>query len=229
MSIPIIGSGFYMANNSSTWFIGACCHAARALWVYLVIMLIIIVVLMILTVFGFVVTGQGGGVPVPGRVYMEYHLQDYSNWLRSRVKADKNWDSIKGCIIGSKTCGKVVGWTPFDYMRNDLAPLQSGCCKPPTSCTYGQAVIMGQDPDCYKWNNDQSVLCYACDSCKAGVLETIKRDWHKLSVLNVIVLVLLIVLYSIGCCAFQNTRRPESAFPFGLNRMAKVRTGWDFW
>lgn len=145
-SIPIIGAGLYMAKDSTTCenflqtpllvvgfivliislagFIGACFHVAWALWVYLVVMLLLIVALMVITVFGFVVTSQGGGAQVSGRVYREYHLQDYSPWLRDRVKDPKYWNNIRGCILGSKTCAKVAAWTPVDYLRNDMTPIQ---------------------------------------------------------------------------------------------------------
>lgn len=107
--------------------------------------------------------------------------------------------------------------------------MQSGCCKPPTACTYNVAtMMMTQDPDCYRWNNAPNLLCYECDSCKAGVLEDIRGNWHKLSVLTVTMLVLLIGIYSIGCCAFRNTRRAETDYPYGENRMTKVRPRWDY-
>ena len=88
---------------------------------------------------------------------------------------------------------------------------------------------MAQDMDCFKWNSDPSILCYECDSCKAGVLEDIRRDWRKLSVLNVIMTLLLIGIYCIGCCAFRNTQRSETDYPYGENRMSKVRPRWDFY
>ncbi|KAL9225003.1 hypothetical protein vseg_000976 [Gypsophila vaccaria] len=252
VSIPIICGGLYMAKNSTTCesflqkpllaigliilvvsiagFVGACFHITWALWVYLVTMLVLILSLMVVTLFGFVETGQGGGAPVVGRVYREYHLGEYSSWLRNRVKEGGNWESISACVFGSNTCSRVANWTPFDYMRNGLTPVQSGCCKPPTSCTYGQGpIITGQDPDCYKWNNDPNILCYNCDSCKAGVLETIRKDWHKLSVLNVVLLILLVALYSIGCCAFQNTRRADAGYMYGLGGLAKARPRWNFY
>ncbi|RWW63663.1 hypothetical protein BHE74_00029145 [Ensete ventricosum] len=90
--------------------------------------------------------------------------------------------------------------------------------------------MAAQDEDCYRWNNAADVLCYGCDSCKAGVLEQVRRDWHKLSVLNVVILMFLIGIYSVGCCAFRNARRAESEYPFGENRMSKVHPRWDyFW
>lgn len=107
--------------------------------------------------------------------------------------------------------------------------MQSGCCKPPTACNYNvETVMMSQDPDCYRWNNAPAMLCYECDSCKAGVLEDIRRNWHKLSVLIVTMLILLIGVYSIGCCAFRNARRAETDYPYGENRMTKVRPRWDY-
>lgn len=145
-SIPIIGAGLYMAKDSTTCvnflqtpllvvgfiilivslagFIGACFHVAWALWVYLVVMLLLIVALMVITVFGFIVTSQGGGDRVSGRIYKEFHLQDYSPWLRDRVNNPKYWNNIRGCIMGSKTCAKVAAWTPVDYLRNDMTSIQ---------------------------------------------------------------------------------------------------------
>ncbi|PSS05094.1 Tetraspanin-6 like [Actinidia chinensis var. chinensis] len=249
-SIPIIGGGLWMARSSTTCesflqtpllaigfiilivslagFIGACFHVAWALWVYLLVMLLLIGALMSFTIFGFIVTAEGGGEVVEGRVYKEYHVGKYSPWLRKRVAEAKYWETIRSCILGSKTCAKIEYWTPYDYLQRDMSPIQSGCCKPPTSCNYG-VTMMSQDQDCYRWNNAPNLLCYECDSCKAGVLESVRNDWHKLSVLNIVMLILLIGIYSIGCCAFQNTKRAETDYPYGENRMSKVRPRWDFY
>ncbi|KAD2804891.1 hypothetical protein E3N88_38268 [Mikania micrantha] len=140
-------------------------------------MLLLIAALMAVTIFGFIVTGAGGGMAVSGRFYNEYHLQDYSPWLRKRVEDPKYWMTIRSCILGSKTCRDIVMWSPVDYLTRDMSPLQSGCCKPPSECTYEMS-MMSQNIDCYKWNNDPSILCYECDSCKAGVLEGVRRDWR---------------------------------------------------
>ncbi|CAA2970411.1 tetraspanin-6 [Olea europaea subsp. europaea] len=248
-SIPIIGAGLWMARSSTTCesflqtpllilgfiilivslagFIGACFHVAWALWVYLVIMLLLIGTLLALTVFGFVVTSRGGGSVVAGRVYSEFHLDNYSSWLRKRIKDPHYWMTVKSCILGSKACAKVVLWTPSDYLSKDLSPVQSGCCKPPTSCNYASTMV-DQESDCYRWNNDPNILCYKCDSCKAGVLEDVRRNWHKISVLNIVMLLVLIGIYCIGCCAFQNAKRAESDYPYGENRMYKSRPRWDY-
>ncbi|XP_044507754.1 tetraspanin-6-like [Mangifera indica] len=251
-SIPIIGGGLWMARSSTTCesflqtpllvlgfivfvislagFIGACFHVAWALWFYLVVMLFVIAALMGVTIFGFVVTSPGGGVQVPGRVYKEYHLQDYSSWLRNRIKEPEYWRTIRSCILGSKTCSKLASWTPIDYVQRDLSPIQSGCCKPPTSCIYDMATMVAQDPDCYRWNNAPTMLCYECDSCKAGVLEDVRRDWRRLSVVNIVIVIFLIGIYSIGCCAFQNIQWAQTGFPYGPNWMTKVRPTWDnYW
>ncbi|KAI3886177.1 hypothetical protein MKW92_017887 [Papaver armeniacum] len=250
-SIPIIGGGLWMARSSTTCesflqtpllvvgfivlivslsgFIGACFNVAWALWVYLVVMLVLIGTLLSLTIFGFVVTSEGGGNVVTGRMYKEYRLQDYSSWLRTRVQDHNSWRAIRTCILGSKTCSKISTWTPLDYMSKDMSPVQSGCCKPPTSCDYAAATLVPQDPDCYKWSNSPAFLCYECDSCKAGVLEDVKSSWRKLSVLNIVVIVFLICIYSIGCCAFRNSRRSETDYPYGRNRMSKARPRWDYY
>ncbi|KGN52284.1 tetraspanin-6 [Cucumis sativus] len=254
-SIPIIGGGLWMARSSTTCesflqtpllvvgfvvlvvslagFIGACFNVAWALWVYLVVMLFLIATLMGLTIFGFIVTAAGGGVEAPGgRVYREYHLEQYSPWLRKRIKDPRYWLTIRSCLLGSKTCAQLASWTPLDYLQRDMSPIQSGCCKPPTACNYDMmaaGAMVSQDPDCYRWNNAPTLLCYECDSCKAGVLENVRRDWHKLSVLNVVVVILLIGVYCVGCCAFRNTKRAETDYPYGHNQMTKVRPRWDYY
>lgn len=145
-SIPIIGAGLWMARSSTTCanflqtpllvigfivlvislagFIGACFHVACALWLYLVIMLFLIIALLGLTIFGFGVTSQGGGVEVAGRNYYEYRLMDYSPWLKKRIQNPRYWNTIRNCILGSKTCDKLASWTPLDYMQGDLTPIQ---------------------------------------------------------------------------------------------------------
>ncbi|OWM70174.1 tetraspanin-6-like [Punica granatum] len=250
-SIPIIGGGLWMAKSSTTCqsflqtpllvigfivlivslagFIGACFSISWALWVYLVVMLCLIAALMVLTVFGFVVTGRGGGVPVPNKSYKEYRLGDYSSWLRKKVENPQYWSRIKSCIMGSKACAKIVTWTPLDYTVKGMSPIQSGCCKPPTACVYNAGTAVSQDPDCYKWNNVPSILCYDCDSCKAGVLEDVRRTWHKLSMVNIVMVVVLICIYSVGCCAFQNSKRAETDYQYGHNRMSKIRPRWDYY
>ncbi|GFS37012.1 tetraspanin5 [Actinidia rufa] len=142
-------------------------------------------------------------------------------WLRLISFADLQ--TVREGAFGLRfRCGLVL------KLRIDERNNLSGCCKPPTSCNYG-VTMLAQDPDCYRWNNAPNLLCYECDSCKAGVLESVRNDWHKLSVLNIVMLVLLIGIYSIGCCAFQNTKRAKTDYPYGENRMSKVRPRWDFY
>ncbi|XP_020674196.1 tetraspanin-6 isoform X2 [Dendrobium catenatum] len=253
-SIPIIAGALWLARSSATCesalettllavgfiillvslagFIGACFNVAWALWLYLFAMFLLIFALLCITCFGFAVTGGGGGVQVSGRMYSEYHLGDYSAWLRSRITEERYWRAAVSCVVGSNACAEIVRWTPLDYMQRDLTPIQSGCCKPPTSCTYeATAISMAeQEEDCYRWNNAANILCYGCDSCKAGVLEQVRRDWHKLSVLNVVVVIFVIAVYALGCCAFRNARRSISDHPHGDNRMSKIRPQWDhYW
>ncbi|KAJ4868646.1 Tetraspanin-6 [Raphanus sativus] len=229
LQTPLLVIGFVILLVSLAGFIGACFHVAWALWVYLVVMIFLIATLMGLTLFGLVVTSQGGGVEVPGRVYKEYRLGDYHPWLRERVRDQEYWNSIRSCILTSKTCSKIQSWTTLDYFQRDMTSVQSGCCKPPTACTYETGVIVGGE-DCYRWNNGIETLCYECDACKAGVLEEIRLDWRKLSVVNILVLVLLIAVYAAGCCAFHNTRHAAHPYhPSDDNRMTKVRPRWDYY
>ncbi|RWV81667.1 hypothetical protein GW17_00056893 [Ensete ventricosum] len=146
-SIPIIGGGLWLARSSATCesllqtpllvlgfvvllvslagFAGACFNVAWVLWLYLLVMLFLIAALLSLTAFGFAVAGgSGGGVEVPGRLYHEYHLDDYSRWLRRRITEPRYWRAVMACVLASKTCAKIALWTPLDYLQRDLSPIQ---------------------------------------------------------------------------------------------------------
>lgn len=96
--------------------------------------------------------------------------------------------------------------------------LQSGCCKPSEQCqfTYVSATNWTKtagtkpNPDCQSWDNAPNKLCFDCQSCKAGLLDNVKSAWKKVAVVNIIFLVFLIIVYSVGCCALRNNKRDGS-------------------
>lgn len=117
------------------------------------------------------------------------------------------------------------------YNLCPLRYMQSGCCKPPTDCGYTfmnetlwspGGGLVGPSPDCARWNNDQQILCYACDSCRAGVLASLKHSWRKVSIINIIVLILLVIFYVIAYAALRNNKRMDNDEPYGETRMTKA-------
>ncbi|KAL6846178.1 hypothetical protein ACP4OV_023626 [Aristida adscensionis] len=221
LSAPVIALGVFLLVVSLAGLVGACCRVTWLLWVYLLAMFVLIVVLLCFTVFAFVVTNKGAGETVSGRGYKEYRLGDYSNWLQKRVESSKNWGRIRSCLQDTKVCKSLQDKkeTVAQFMSSDLSPIESGCCKPPTSCGYTYVggtewsttpAANSTDPDCAAWSNDATALCYGCQSCKAGVVATLKRDWKRAAVVNIVFLVFIVVVYSVGCCAFRNNRRDNA-------------------
>ncbi|KAI0526883.1 hypothetical protein KFK09_002476 [Dendrobium nobile] len=131
LETPLLAVGFIILLVSLAGFIGACFNVAWALWLYLFAMFLLIVALLCITCFGFAVTGGGGGVQVSGRMYSEYHLGDYSPWLRSRITEERYWRAAVSCVVGSNACAEIVRWTPLDYMQRDLTPIQVRCTAGP--------------------------------------------------------------------------------------------------
>ena len=94
---------------------------------------------------------------------------------------------------------------------------QSGCCKPPTLCGYTfvnptywiSPISMAADKDCIQWSNDQTQLCYNCNSCKAGLLAELRKEWRRDNVILIITLIALVIVYVIGCFAFRNAKTEE--------------------
>ena len=85
------------------------------------------------------------------------------------------------------------------------------------------AAALPSNLDCNRWTNDQDQLCYNCDSCKAGVLASLKKSWRKVSVINIVVLIILVIAYVIACAAFRNNKRMDNDEPYGGTRMEKAR------
>lgn len=243
---PLIVIGASLMVLSLAGFAGACYRLSLLLWLYLFAMFFVIAALVGFIIFAFAVTEKGEGETVLNRGYLEYHLYSYSGWLRDRVGDPSYWAKISSCLRDARACRKMGRYVPADgvpglmapesadmFYQRKLSPIESGCCKPPTSCGFvyvnetvwnrGGGMVMDDELDCTRWSNDQQVLCYDCDSCKAGVLASLKRSWRKVSVINIVVLILLVIVYVIGCAAFRNNRRIDNDEPYGVNRMTKAR------
>ncbi|XP_047950789.1 tetraspanin-8-like [Salvia hispanica] len=216
---PVIVLGVFVLLVSIAGLVGSCCRVTWLLWVYLLVMFLLILLLFCFTIFAFVVTNKGAGEALSDKGYKEYRLGDYSNWLQNRV--NDNWGKIRSCLEDSKICQKLLtdSSTPAtEFYKEHLSSLQSGCCKPSNDCNFqymsptnwtGTPPASG-NPDCGRWSNDVNKLCYECDSCKAGLLDNIKSDWKRVAVINIVFLVFLVIVYTVGCCAFRNNREDNS-------------------
>ncbi|GMI97341.1 tetraspanin3 [Hibiscus trionum] len=235
---PLIVIGASIMAVSLAGFAGACYRNTFLMWLYLFVMFFVIAALIGFIIFAYAVTDKGSGRPVMNKGYLEYYLPDYSGWLRDRVVDEGYWAKISSCIRDSKTCSKMgrsfngVPETYDMFSMRKLSPIESGCCKPPTDCGYVYinetlwnpgGGLVGSDLDCSRWSNDQQMVCYQCDSCKAGVLGSLKKSWRKVSVINIVVLILLVIFYVIGFTAFRNNKKIDNDEPYGEARMTKAQ------
>ncbi|XP_010548632.1 PREDICTED: tetraspanin-8-like [Tarenaya hassleriana] len=222
---PIIALGVFLLLVSIAGIVGSCCRVTWLLWVYLFVMFLLIFLVFCFTVFAFVVTNKGAGEAIPDIGYKEYRLGDYSNWLQSRVNDAKHWEKIRSCLMDSNVCGRFglefSLHTEREFYQESFSPIQSGCCKPSNDCQFkylgptNWTEPAGRDggyknPDCRIWNNSPDKLCFDCNACKAGLLDNIRSAWKKVAIVNIVFLVFLIIVYSLGCCAFRNNRKDDS-------------------
>ncbi|PRQ33745.1 putative tetraspanin/Peripherin [Rosa chinensis] len=235
---PLIVIGVSIMVVSLAGFAGACYRNTFLMWVYLFVMFFIIAALIGFIIFAYAVTDKGSGRALANQAYKDYYLEDYSGWLEERVAKNSYWRKIASCVRDSKVCKKMdrtvngVPETAAMFYNRKLNSIESGCCKPPTECGYTyvnetfwttEGGSVGTNPDCSMWNNDQQELCYSCNSCKAGVLASIRKSWRKVSVINIVVLIVLVIFYVIGCAAFRNNRRIDNDEPYGEARMTKAQ------
>ncbi|KAL6596281.1 hypothetical protein ACP70R_047645 [Stipagrostis hirtigluma subsp. patula] len=221
LSTPAVALGAVLMAVSLAGLLGACCRVTWLLWLYLLAMSVLIVALLCFTLLAFAVTGRGAG-------YNEHRLGDHSTWLRRHVESGGNWAGIRSCLAGADVCGALQGRnassSPARFFRGDLPAVQSGCCEPPAGCNFTHAggaawdkaaaggVKPAEDPDCDAWSSDADELCYGCQACKAVVVDALRRDWKRAAIVNVVVLAFVVVVYSVGCCAYRNSRRDNHAY-----------------
>lgn len=246
LSIPIIGAGIWLANQPESacinflhWpviilgllvlivailgIVGGFWQVKPLLIIYLIAMLIMLILLGALAWFVFTNTSRGSAHPAPNRAYSEYRLDDFSGWLRKRVQGPFKWDRIRNCLSSIGTCADLnqTYHNAQDFFNAPLAPVESGCCKPPTECGYTfinptnwiSPIDTAAGMDCLAWNNDQNQLCYSCDSCKAGLLSTLRKQWRQANLILIATLIALISVFLIACCCtFRTPPKSDDTF-----------------
>ena len=149
LSIPIIGAGIWLASEDDNacvqilqWpvivlgvlilvvaiagFIGGFWRVSWLLVFYLISMLILIILLACLVVFVYMVTMRGSGHPEPSRAFLEYRLDDYSGFLRLRVRSNFKWDKIRTCLSSTTLCAELNQTYRMaqDFFNAHITPLQ---------------------------------------------------------------------------------------------------------
>ncbi|KAL0409299.1 UNVERIFIED_CONTAM: protein TORNADO 2 [Sesamum radiatum] len=155
---PIIGAGIWLATQADNsclkilqWpviilgvlilvvalagFIGGFWRIPWLLIFYLIAMLVLIVLLACLVVFVYMVTIRGSGHPAPSRAYLEYSLDDFSGWLRRRVRSSYKWDRIRSCLSSTSMCAELNQSYRMaqDFFNARISPLQ---VRPLAFCGY---------------------------------------------------------------------------------------------
>ncbi|KAL4182009.1 hypothetical protein AMTRI_Chr12g240330 [Amborella trichopoda] len=149
-------------------------------------------------------------------------------WLQMRVRNTENWQNVKSCIFTLDMCGdlaqRTMHMTSYDFNMMKLTPIESGCCKPPLSCgmigvnaTYWEPEPTGEqelsnmeDSDCATWSNQRNILCYNCNSCKAGFLQSLQKRWQKIGIILITMVVLELLLHTLIFVAARWKPHPKS-------------------
>lgn len=216
---PVIFVGIAIFVLSLVGCIGAIKSWSWLLWIYLFLMAILIMLLAAFTLFAFIVTAPGGGTTIGAYKYKEYNLGDYSVWLQDQINSTSGWRTLRSCMVDDQFCDHLSKdfLTVAEIQNASLTPLESGCCRPPVGCGFPQTNITTFTipvstftiPDCGRWSNNASVMCYNCDSCKGGVAQYVREEWQVVSFVMLAVVLLLSFLYCVGCCARYNAGQAE--------------------
>ncbi|XP_076912655.1 tetraspanin-10-like [Bidens hawaiensis] len=182
---------------------------------------LVLVGILVLTVLVFIVTNNASGHNVAGLRYKEYELQDYGSWFIKKLNNTRNWKHLQSCFVKTVVCNSLPKryQTLKQYKLAELTPIEAGCCRPPSQCGYPAVNASYYDltfhpvsgnMDCKLYKNSKLIKCYNCDSCKAGVAQYIKTEWRVVAIFNVILFVILLMIYFVGCCARRNAAEMNS-------------------
>ncbi|KAF7080193.1 hypothetical protein CFC21_084308 [Triticum aestivum] len=228
LRLPTLALGGGILLLSLMALFGACCRSCSPLlWLYVIAMFLLVVGMFFVAVFAYAVTNKGAATAADGTGYGDYRIGDYSDWLKDKVEDYETWQQIQSCMADAGVCGDgrfsgrlggvSAGIDATDFYRLHLPLLQSGCCKPPAYCgyravnaTFYEAPASGlgtADADCQAWSNEPSLMCFRCNACKVGVLATAKSNWRAVAGANIAALLLILLAYSLGCCALRNHDR----------------------
>ncbi|CAO2188390.1 unnamed protein product [Urochloa humidicola] len=234
LSTPAVSLGAALAAVSLAGLLGACFRATWLLWLYLLATLALALALLCFTAFAFAVTAttttRHGDGAVPGNEAEA----GYTAWLRRHVEGGRSWDRIQTCLADAGVCKRLEDDNDDNNKKKKaatlataaggLSPVESGCCRPPSSCNFTRAggtewtkkpaasASARGDPDCGRWDKDDDKLCYGCESCRDGVAEALRRDWKRAAVVNAVFLAFIVAVYAVACCAFRNSRRDNFAY-----------------
>ncbi|KAK9190523.1 hypothetical protein WN943_019130 [Citrus x changshan-huyou] len=123
---PVIILGILILVVALAGFIGGFWRIPWLLILYLVAMLILIILLACLVVFIYMVMIKGSGYFAPSRAYLEYRLDDFSRWLRRRVRSPYKWDQIKSYLSSTQMCLELNQSYRMaqDFFNAHITPLQ---------------------------------------------------------------------------------------------------------
>jgi hypothetical protein len=54
--------------------------------------------------------------------------------------------------------------------------------------------------DCKNWSNEPTTLCFDCDTCRAGLIQSSMDHWHNSGTLYVVLVMVMIVQYALFAC-----------------------------
>ncbi|KAH9722452.1 tetraspanin-11 [Citrus sinensis] len=213
LSDPLFVSGIVLFIVSLLGLIGSCCRTNAILLIYLIVLFLLIVGLVVFIIFSFLITNEDAAKAVSHKGIKGFRTGDFQNWLKNHFVNGKKWNEIRTCLKDSKVC-KIQNNAFETAAHLTLSPIQSSCCKPPSECGFnsqnatfwiapktGPAV---DDSDCKAWKNQQQTLCFDCNACKAGFVDSIRSQWENLLIANLCALVFLIFTYIVGCRAKRN-------------------------
>lgn len=220
--VTVIAMGGVLLILSLLGIFGSCCRLNFFLGLYLFFMFLLMLAIAASISFTFYITSsvtirqtEGSGV--------EYMLGNPS-WLQDKLVGE--WATTEKCMKEVRLCDYQVmqvlnkNASVPRIFKAQMTPIEMGCCKPASGCgftyvnaTYWEAPSSGEitstNPDCKKWSNAQDGMCYGCDSCKAGMVESTKRELKRYVWLEIAMLLYISIVYSIASCAFSNNRRAK--------------------
>ncbi|GJP39195.1 hypothetical protein CLOM_g23585 [Closterium sp. NIES-68] len=231
---PLMGIGAVLFIGALVGLLALVCENGCLVCMQLTVSFAGMWALLAFAIFALVVTGPGGSSLEKSRGFTVFEPAQFSAWMQQQVASNSSWAPLASCLYGARTCGDVRSYLGRNLKKQQLSPLEAGCCLPPQGCVLGglnmsapvyysfafdlptmpkvSLPAAGATPsvqhssNCSGFSAEPSELCFGCPYCQGGLLTVLRDNLRMEAFVSLGVFAAVFMLLLVACFAYCGAR-----------------------